>query len=250
MDITGTAPRTEAENREAETSAKQVNVGDLERYASLIAGGALTLNCLFRPTLASMAIGYAGAYLVYRGLTGHCPIYRGLGVNTARRQGPKPVSDRGFKVERSIVVNRPAPEIYRFWRDFQNLPRFMSHLDSVHVDLGGQSHWAARGPLDAKVEWDARIINERENELIAWESLPGSEVDHAGSVQFRPAEGGATEIKVNLKYNPPAGSAGRVVAWIFGKDPERQIGEDLRHFKKILESGEVSTGSGAGPGGV
>jgi uncharacterized membrane protein len=143
------------------------------------------------------------------------------------------------KVEKAVTVNRSPEELYHFWRHLENLPRFMSNLEEVHEN-GNRSHWVAKGPLGTKVEWDAEVINEKPNELIAWRSLDGAEVDNAGSVHFERLPGGrGTEVKVTLKYDPPAGKAGAAVAKLFGRDAEQEIEEDLRHFKQIMEAGEI-----------
>jgi uncharacterized membrane protein len=135
--------------------------------------------------------------------------------------------------------------LYQFWRNLENLPKFMSHLQSVR-NLGNlRSHWVARGPLGVGVSWDAEIITERENELIGWRSLPGSAVDNAGSVHFRRGPGGrGTEVKVTLKYDPPAGKVGAAVARLFGSAPEQEIQDDLRRLKQLMETGEVPTTQG------
>ncbi|TMC89174.1 MAG: SRPBCC family protein, partial [Chloroflexi bacterium] len=134
---------------------------------------------------------------------------------------------------------------YRFWRNFENLPRFMEHLKSVTVIDNKHSHWVARAPAGTSVEWDAEIINERENELIAWRSVGDATIGNAGSVHFTPAPGGrGTEVKVVLEYDPPAGRAGVIMARLFGEEPDQQVREDLRHFKEIMEAGEIPTTEG------
>jgi uncharacterized membrane protein len=128
-------------------------------------------------------------------------------------------------------------QVYRFWRNFENLPKFMKHLDAVAMREAGVSHWVARGPAGTKVEWDARIINEIDNKLIGWQSLEGSMVSTAGSVNFRETYGG-TDVRVHLQYNPPAGKLGAAVAWLFGEEPNVQIREDLQRFKHLMETGK------------
>ena len=147
---------------------------------------------------------------------------------------------QGVRAHASCIVNRTPEEVYNFWRNFQNLPRFMKHLDSV-TDLGdGRSHWIAKGPAGTNVEWDATIIADVPNEVITWRSLEGSDVDHAGAVRFEKAPGErGTIVKVNIQYNPPAGVIGATVAKLFGEEPEQQLDDDLRRFKQVLEVGEV-----------
>ena len=135
-------------------------------------------------------------------------------------------------------------EVYRFWRNFENLPRFMDHLESVAVIDEDRSHWVAKAPAGTKVEWDAVIHNEIEDELIAWRSLPGSEVNNAGSVHFEPtADGRGTEVRVILSYDPPAGKVGAAVAKLLGEEPSQQVEEDLRRFKQVMDAGETANGS-------
>ena len=143
-------------------------------------------------------------------------------------------------VNKSIVVNAEPGEVYRFWRDLPNLARFMRHLESVTWTGEGRSHWVAKAPGGSTVEWDAEITEDRPNQLIAWRSLEGSEVQNAGSVRFEPAVGGrGTVVKVELDYSPPGGVAGALVAKLFGEDPEGQLQTDLRRFKQVVETGEV-----------
>jgi uncharacterized membrane protein len=190
-----------------------------------------------------------GGELVRRGATGHSFLYEAVGVRTASLgQGAETTSvpyELGVRVDEIITVNKPPEEVYRFWRNLENLPSFMKHLESVRVLDGGRSHWVAKAPAGRTVEWDAVIHNEVPNELIAWRSLPDSRVDHAGSVQFRLAPGGrGTEVRVELQYNPPGGLMGAAVAKIWGEEPSQQVKEDLRRFKQILEAGEILTTEG------
>ena len=135
---------------------------------------------------------------------------------------------------------RPADELYAFWRDFENLPRFMEHLESVTVLTPLRSRWTAHAPAGTRVSWEAEIHNEIPNQLIAWRSLPGADVPNAGSVHFTPLGAGAgTEVRVVLSYEPPAGRVGAAVAKLFGEEPAQQVDEDLRRFKQVMESGDV-----------
>jgi len=184
-----------------------------------------------------------------RGATGHCNVYEVLGVNTAER-GKAPGTGKhasvpyelGIRVDNSIEINKPAAELFRFWRNFENLPTFMRHLKSVKMLDDRRSHWVAEGPAGTSVEWDAEVINEVENELIGWRSLEGSEVDNAGSVRFSPTSGGrGTRVSVSLQYNPPAGSLGAAVAKLLGADPKKQVKTDMRRFKELMEIGHITT---------
>jgi uncharacterized membrane protein len=156
-------------------------------------------------------------------------------------------SVRGFHVHEAITINRPLAEVYQYWRNFENFPTFMSHLESVQTTSPGRSRWRAKGPAGVRVQWEAEITGDRQSEWIAWRSVEASVVQHSGSVRFEHAPGArGTELHVELQYNPPAGALGVAVARLFGDDPEQQIREDLRRFKQILENGEVSLSDGPG----
>lgn len=154
-------------------------------------------------------------------------------------------SEYAVDIERSIVVNRPPEECYRFWRDFENLPRFMRHLESVRVVDERHSHWVARAPAGRTVEWDSNLTVDRPGRLLAWRSVKGADVANAGAVRFEPGPGGrGTLIRVRMQYDPPGGMLGAVAARIFGEEPELQVKEDLRRFKQMLEAGEIPTTRG------
>jgi uncharacterized membrane protein len=168
-------------------------------------------------------------------------------VMTARQlsRQPKTVTrqrmEQGIvRTHRSITVRRPVEEVYAFWRNFENLPRFMRHLESVQMVDERRSHWKALAPLGQTVEWDAETIEDRPDELIAWRSLPGADVYNAGTVRFQPAPGGrGTEVRVTLEYDPPFGKLGSKVAMLFREEPGQQVQDDLRHFKQVMETGEI-----------
>jgi uncharacterized membrane protein len=147
---------------------------------------------------------------------------------------------QGIHAKANCIVNRAPEEVYNFWRNFENLPRFMKHLESVQDRGAGRSRWVAKGPAGSNVEWEATIIADVPGEVITWRSLEGSDVDHAGAVRFERAPGGrGTIVKVNIQYNPPAGVIGATVAKLFGEEPEQQLDDDLRRFKQVMEVGEV-----------
>lgn len=146
---------------------------------------------------------------------------------------------------KSLIINRSPEELYQAWRNFENLPRFLNNLESVQTTGGDTSHWVAKGPAGARVEWDARITNDRPNEHIAWRSLPGSDVDHSGAVYFERAPGDrGTIVKVHLQYNLPGGRFGSSLAKLFGHDPAQRALEALRHFKQVMETGEIIVSEG------
>lgn len=154
-----------------------------------------------------------------------------------------------IKVEKTLTINKPAAELYRFWHNFEHLPHFMKHLKSVKVHDEKRSHWITSAPLDTTVEWDAEITDDRENELIAWRSIEGADVDNSGSIRFQPAQHDrGTEVKVITEYKPPVGAIGAAIAKLFGESPEQQLGDDLRRFKMLMETGEIATTEGQSSG--
>lgn len=248
----GTVSEERWENlRRQEAAEYGINVGKTERLVSGLAAAAVAVLGLRRKRLRPLLLPLAGS-LISRAVTGRCAVNRALGRNTARRGQASPVASvprgEGIKVEKSVTVNRPAAEVYRFWRNFENLPRFMDHLESVTVIDENRSHWVAKGPAGTKVEWDAVIHNEIENRLIAWRSLAGSEVNNAGSVHFTSLGDNSTEVRVMLSYDPPAGKLGAVVARLLGEEPSKQVEDDLRRFKQVMEAVEV-TGNSRHPAG-
>jgi uncharacterized membrane protein len=146
--------------------------------------------------------------------------------------------ERGIHVLESVTIKRPINELYRFWRDFENLPTLMEHLKSVSMREEGVSHWVAAGPVGVGVEWDARVINDVPDKVIGWQSLTGSTISTAGSVNFD-REPDGTRVTVHFQYNPPGGKLGAAVAGIFGEGPNEMVREDLLRFKELMETGEI-----------
>ena len=222
-----------------------INIGAGERWLSVLAGGALAAYALRRRSPAGGAAAMAGAALLHRGATGHCNVYQALGLN--RSKGTGVIADRGSDtryrlggrsgtlVDESITIRRTSADVFTFWRQFENLPRFFSHLESVTVRPDGTSRWVAKGPAGIPVQWDARVINEIENRLIAWQSLEGATVATAGSVNFTDT-GLNTFVHVRLQYDPPAGKVGAQLASWLGDDPASAIRDDLRRLKVMLET--------------
>jgi len=224
------------------------NVGEIERWISGIAGTALVVRGLKRGSLGGLVLAAVGGSLLYRGVTGHCGLYDRLGMSTAGGRNPALKwargAHRGVLVTRSVTIDRPVEEVFSFWRNFENFPRFMNHLESVKATDATHSHWVARGPMGMTIEWDAEIFNERPDELIAWRSVEGSEIDCAGSVRFRKAGDRATDVLVSLNYEPPGGEVGASIAWLFGEEPRIQIADDLERFKQVMEGGETPSAHG------
>jgi len=223
------------------------NVTLPERVVTGIAGAALTTYAVTKKRdLGGAALALAGGYLLYRAASGHCPGYALLrtGANTPAVDSPTTVipHGQGIKVYKTLTIQKPASELFAFWRNFENLPRIMNHLESVTVQDTLRSHWVAKGPFGKNVEWDAEIINEVPDELIAWRSTENADVPNTGSVTFKEATGGrGTVVKVNLEYNPPAGVLGAAIAKLFGEEPNQQVAGDLHRFKSLMEAGEIPT---------
>ncbi|WP_242624060.1 SRPBCC family protein [Micromonospora kangleipakensis] len=156
-------------------------------------------------------------------------------VRVARRRRPE-----GNEVHAAVTVNRSVEDVYRFWHDFENLPRFMHHLQSVRMTGDRRSRWTAKAPAGRRVVWDAEVVDDRPNERISWRSVPRAKVPNAGTVRFMRAAGGrGTEVRVQLGYRAPGGMLGARVAKLFGEDPQQQVCDDLRRFKQVIETGEI-----------
>jgi uncharacterized membrane protein len=214
---------------------------DFEQWGALVGAAALIGYGLSRRSLSGLCLAAGAAPLAYRAATGHWPV--GLHAITGRDDDTRAAlsGSRGVNVKESIRLETPVDEVYRFWKRLENLPRFMTNVLSVTDKGGGHSHWVASGPGGMRVEWDAEIINEIQNKLIAWRSLPGGDVVTAGSVNFAPARGDSgTQLTVSLQYDPPAGKMGSMVAMLFGKEPSQTIREDLRRLKQLIEAGEIA----------
>ena len=217
---------------------QNLHMSDVKR-AMPFAGVALILMGLVRRSPMSVLLAALGGGLVYEGLrsggaNGGNLYEKGMPTQRSIEHG------HGFRVEQEVVVNRSREDLYRFWHNFENLPRIMRHLESVKVINPVRSHWVAKAPAGTQVAWDAELINDVENERIGWRSIEGAAVPNAGSVTFEPAPGGrATVVRVNLKYDPPLGPLGAAVAKVFGTDPAQTVAEDLRRFKHMMEMGET-----------
>jgi len=214
------------------------DIREFERWASLAAATAFMVYGFSRRSVPGVALAAVAATpFAYRTLVGKWPFENG---NTRTALS----GDRGIHLREVVRIEEPISEVYAFWRELENLPRVLTHLEQV-TELGnGRSHWIARGPADLGVEWDAEIINEVENKVIGWRSIAGSEIATAGSVRFSPArQGRSTQVSVNLQYAAPGGRAAQLLALAFGRDPAHMIREDLRRVKRLLETGEIPRAS-------
>jgi uncharacterized membrane protein len=224
-----------------------VNISPLERWLSVIGGASLLMRGVRRDGIG-WGSALLGADLIRRGASGHCLLYHALGITTAPRDENQRASipyRQGIRVDEAIRINKPSDELYRFWRQLENLPRFMSNLISVSQLDEKRSRWVGEGPGGKRIEWDAEIINEVPGEVLGWRSLPGADVDSAGSVQFKslPNDRG-TLVTVELQYIPPGGIVTALSAKLFGEEPEQQVREDLQRLKQVMEAGEVRTDGG------
>ncbi len=214
------------------------SLSETERWGSLITGGAMVLTGLSQRSLRGALLALAGGSLAYHGATSQKSLTQQVTEATGL--------DKSIRVEKTVtILNKSPEELYRFWRNFENLPTFMKHLKSVTVLDNNRSHWVANAPVGNTVEWDAEIITEQENHLIAWTSVDDAQIDHSGFVRFQLAPPGrGTEVKVVMEYSPPAGIVGATVAKLFGEEPEQQIGDSLARFKMLMEAGEIATTDG------
>lgn len=219
------------------TGTTSVNVGTAERIVSAFSGAALAVigfRDMRTPSGLSMLL--TGGFLLMRGLSGYCPVNEVIGRNTVRRAG-SPVD-----INTSVTLHKPANEVYSFWRKLENLPRIMKHLEKVEEIDQTHSRWTARGPAGVgSVSWEAEIVEDQQNELISWRSLPGSTVDNAGQVRFRETPDG-TEVKVQVSYRLPAGDVGGVAAKLFGPVAGRIMKDDIRDLKEVMEEEGANAG--------
>jgi len=212
----------------------QGDSNEIGRWASLIGGGAMVLMGLKQRSLRGALMAVAGGGLAYKAATEKGGVQEAMGL-----------LNQAIKVEKTVTINKPAAELYHYWHNFEYLPTFMKHLKSVTVQDNKRSHWVANAPLGASVEWDAEILEDRENEFISWASVEGADIENSGFVRFKPATGDrGTEVKVVLEYAPPGGALASAIAKLFGEEPEQQIGDDLRRFKMLMETGEIATTEG------
>lgn len=254
MSGTALAERRNDEIRERRWSPAPPNVGTAERIASVGFGGALAVYGATRKSPPGTLLALLGGALAYRGATGFCPVYAGLGVDSSGEREETTRSSlratHSIRVEQSVTINSGAEELYAYWRNFENLPRFMRNVESVEVIDEKRSHWRVKGPMGVAYEWEAEIINEVENELIAWRSLETADVDHAGSVHFTQAPGArGTVVRVVFEYRPTGGRVAVALARLVGQNPEKDVREDLRRFKSTMEAGEIPTTEGQPRGG-
>lgn len=224
------------------------NVGSAERVASATVGGALIAYGIKRKDWIGALMSVAGGALTLRGATGHCQVYDALEVDTTEKSLISRATEtttnwfnQKVEVVKSVSINKPAAELYKFWRDFENLPQFMNHLEAVKVIDDKHSEWTAKAPLGMQVNWKATITNDMENRRISWQSDEDADVPNRGMVEFMEDGKNGTIVKVTLKYEPPAGKLGELAAYFLTEEPDTQVEEDLRNFKRLMETGEIIT---------
>lgn len=213
-------------------SAHRRNVGKADRVISAMLGAQTMLRMGRWHGWGKAAAATSGMMMLTRAATGHSKVYEALGVSSAGLQ-----EGAGINIEASISIMRPRNELFAFWRDVTNLPLVLRHLDSVEEVGDGVTHWKAHGPRDIKVEWDAHLINEAPGEYLAWESLPGGDIEHAGSVHFADAGEHGTEVLVRMRYRPKGMNVGFGVAKFLNPLTELEVLEDLRRLKHVMETG-------------
>ena len=217
-------------SRSPESRSFEMRWESIRPWAAILGGGALAAYGLSRKSLTGAALAAVGA--------------AGAVAGAKTRVSPA----TAIHIQRSMTIDRPAEELYDYWHNFENLPRFMKHLKSVTTQ-GRNSHWVANGPMGIPIEWDAELLDEKPGEYLIWRSLPGSAISNRGSVEFRPAPNGSgTEVTVALMYRNPGGKVGRAFAKLFGREPEQTVREDLRRFKSLIETGEIPTVVGQSSG--
>lgn len=231
-----------ARGSSGESPAMQADTS--ERLAALAGGAVLGMAGLRRGGWMGVALAAAGGGLMLAGAAGYSLREAARGADLGRWL-PSAAQAGPVVAEHSVTVNRPPEELYRFWRNLENLPQVMEHLERVRVLDDRRSHWVAHGPAGAFIEWDAEIVDDQPDRLISWRSVGNPDIVNSGAVEFRPAPGGrGTEVQVMMRYEPPGGRPGRVLARIFDRAPEQQVRDALSRFKQVMEAGEIATAAG------
>ncbi len=238
------AVQEDGTGRGAGRSASKVNINRVERVASALLGGTLVARGITRPSPTGIAMVLTGVGLLYRGTCGHSQLYQLLDVSTAgghaRREAG--ISPDAPQLERSITILKSADELYRFWREPQNLSRIMEHFAEVTAAGEDRTHWLLRGPLRRTVEWDTVVVEDRPGEFLRWASIDGAALRNEGAVAFRPAPGDrGTEVKLRFRFDLPGGVLSDAAFRLLGVVPSPLAGRVLRRFKSLVETGEVPT---------
>jgi uncharacterized membrane protein len=224
------------------------NIVQNQQSLSLVSGAALTSFALFHRRLLSIPAFLVGMSLLYRWMTGKSLLDKFTNESRADEATSDNVSvphEQGVHVVHAVTINRPIEDLYNFWHDFSNLPQVMTYVESIEPLGDNRTHWTLKLPGGKKVEYDAETYTNVPNEVISWRSLPDSEFQNAGSVRFRaaPADRG-TEVKLTVEFMPPAGPIGQALLKLFGEIPAQYVGQYLREFKQMMETGEKATTKG------
>ena len=226
------------------SGSSRINVGPTERYVSAGAGALLTVVGLRSGGLGGLLLAAFGGALIYRGITGYSLVNNAIGRDTSEEKTETDV----LEISESVTVNKPREEVYQFWRQLENLPQFMQHLESVTQQDDRRSHWVAKVNtgnqvmnLLPAVAWDAEILEEEKNSRLVWRSVPGATVDNSGEVWFMDAPGNqGTEVHAIIKYRAPEGVVGEAVMKLFNPTFRQMVKADILRFKQLLEAGENS----------
>lgn len=228
-----------AQASQSPASAMEKNVGETERAFSFMGGLGLLLAGVARRGYSGVALGALGALLMRRGISGQCALYHQFGISGAASMRPGVPDNVGVNLVRSILIERSPEELFAFWRHLPNVTRLSPWVKQLDALDDRHSHWVMQAPWGRRMEWNAFLINEHPNALIAWESEPGAEFENAGSIRFeREPHGLGTVVTMKLEFNPPGGLLGRLGLLFYGKGIRREIEHGLAQFKRLMESGE------------
>jgi uncharacterized membrane protein len=205
------------------------------RLAGMTSGATLALAALAGRGLGGLLVGGAGALLFVRSLT-----------NKPLRQWVGSSGRRGIELQKTLTIDAPVQTVFAYLSDFQNFPRFMHNVRSVEPRAQGQTHWTVAGPAGSDLHWDCVITQYTPNEVIAWRTLEGSAIAHAGAMRFEFLDG-ATRLHVRMHYTPPAGALGHALARMFGADAQSKLDEDLHRLKAAIETDRAPHGAAAAP---
>jgi uncharacterized membrane protein len=235
-------PSLEGYLGDEESASLMTRVG---QAAMIVSGAALVALAARQRSWRTLGLAAASAPIIYRGATGNWPIPQ-IPERIAQRASDAVAA---VPIETAVTIGRPADELYRFWRQLENLPRFMKNLESVTETGNRRSHWVGKSAIGLKLEWDAEIVEEREGALLSWQSLPGSDVHNAGTVFFDKATGGrGTVVRVSLDYQVPGHFLGQAVGKMLSGTTQQQVKEDLKRFRELMETGEIPTTDGQSHG--
>jgi uncharacterized membrane protein len=227
------------------SGSSKINVGSDERVLSVFGGALLTTIGLRRGSLGGALLAVIGGVLVFRGASGYCPVNEAIGRDTSELKSETDV----IEIAELVTVNKPREEVYKYWRQLENLPKFMTHLQSVTQLDSKRSHWVAPIPGTenfenfGNVEWDAEIVEEEENSRLVWRSIPGASIDNSGEVRFTDAaQGRGTEIHAVIKYRPPQGMVGELASKLLNPIFKKLVEGDIKRFKHLLETNSIPVG--------